>query len=231
MEKLLKLLEINKYYDDASEELLSYYHDSGSFSNVYSVGDVVVKVFFDFDGLLYLEDYMSDNVQEKLKEMILSTNYSKKNDYTIKDYIQFLFDEMTNEPKKLNELSSIGCYPKVKSFNKDYLCMSKVEGLPLFQLNEEKLSNIPMECWLNLIDNLYKAVMIGYRPVDLSENNIFWSEKDKCFYLIDVGLYIKDNPINLHVPLFLKKDKYKEVFAKLNEVYCFDMDYEELNFN
>lgn len=231
MEELLKLIEENKSYTDVSDELMKYYCDSGSFSNVYSSDNIIVKVFFDFNELLYLESYLTDKVKVSLNEMMHTLNYLNKKEYENNDYINFILDEMIKEPEKLNELSCIESYPKVKSFNKDYVCMERVDGIPLFQLDEEKISEIPEKSWLNLIDDLYKVVMMGYRPIDLSENNVFWSEEDTSFYLIDVGLYIKDYPKNLHTPSFLKKEKYKSVFQKLKTIYHFDLDYKELDFN
>lgn len=107
MKELLKLIEENKKHLYLSDELMRYYYDSGSFSNVYSCKEYVVKVFFDINELSFLKKYLTEKVRLSLDKMMHSLNYLNNKEYDVNDYISFILNEMIKEPNKLNELSYI----------------------------------------------------------------------------------------------------------------------------
>lgn len=137
--------------------------------------------------------------------------------------------EIQTEGFKLKELQSIDLFPKLHSFTDKYIVMEKIEGKPLWTLTNDEIINIEIHHWCNLIEGLNNIVELGYRPIDISSNNIFWTNNG--FRLIDVGLYKKDYPKQLHKPkVFSENDCYAKVYDELKNRYNFDEDYKEYNF-
>lgn len=99
--------------------------------------------------------------------------------------------------------------------------MELLKGKPLWCLTEKEVEAIDFTHWRDLIQKLQHGIKIGYRPIDISTNNVFWSEEG--FKLIDVGLYEKNHPEKLHTPLFFKEYAYfARVYEKLRPYYEFD---------
>lgn len=134
--------------------------------------------------------------------------------------------EISLEGLKLKELQSIDLFPKLHSFTDKYIIMEKIEGRPLWGLTNDEILNIEMFHWYNLIEELNKVIELGYRPIDISSNNIFWT--DNGFRLIDVGLYVKDYPKELHKPkVFSEYNCYSKIYDELKKKYSFDETYIE----
>lgn len=135
--------------------------------------------------------------------------------------------EIDKEGKKLTELQSVGLFPKIHEYDINYILMEKVEGKPLWCLTKDEVSAIDFSHWINLINGLHQIAKIGYRPIDVSSNNIFWNENG--FQLIDVGLYLKDFPLSLHTPTVFKEQPYYfEIYKELKELFQFDEKYVEI---
>lgn len=184
-----------------------------------------------------LHDILSDNYLDSgsFGKVYKLGDYVIKVMYPSEDFEGVIYHVPTalEEGQILADLQSIKAFPRLYYFDHNVIIMERVSGKPLWRLSEEEAEAIPRACWHQLIGDLIEVTKLGYRPIDVSTNNVFWDEATQRFNIIDVGFYCKESNIEkLHMMRFFSYYLFNDLYEELAWEYKFDEeDYCEPAFN